>query len=170
MAEPAIVLTASSFDVNAAAPPGPVELTGVRSAVLATLNRYVEAGVLTPLRTGGPAGDLGPVFTAAAVARVSATADRQAFVDEGVPRLSGLVAQAATVGLTGLAGVDGKLEVVDAALDLRLTGTASTTPVTIARTGQLVLLRDAGGWRIDGYDIKVTREAGGGPATTAARK
>jgi hypothetical protein len=59
--------------------------------------------------------------------------------------------------LTALAGPDGTMSVVTAGLDLRLLGQIAGAPVTVVRTGELVLVPEGGVWRIDAYEIKVTR-------------
>ena len=139
----------------------------VKASVAVTLDRYLQEAVLGPLRSGGPAGDLGPVFTGAARARVDGP-DRAALVDEGLPPAASVKAEAATVGLAALAGADGAMSVVTAAVDLRLLA-GDDDPVTIARTGHLVLVPEGGGWKIDGYDVRTTRDGSGGTTTTTAR-
>ncbi len=140
------------------------------AGVLATLNGYLEAAVLAPLRSGGPAGDLAPLFTAEPGARLSASAaDRAAFVDEGLPPASGIRKEAAVASLSGLAGRDGVVSVVRAELDLRLAAEIDGVPVTIARTGELVLVPEGGRWRIDAYDLKVVRTLDENSTTTTVR-
>ena len=139
----------------------------VKAAVSTTLDRYLQAAVLGPLRSGLPAGDLGPVFTGPARARVDGP-DRPALVDENVLATGDLKAETATVGLAGLADADGAMTVVTAAFDLRLR-TDDDDPLTITRAGHLVLVRDGDGWKIDGYDVRTTREGGEGATTTTAR-
>jgi hypothetical protein len=147
----------------------------VKDAVAAALDFYLQEAVLRPLHSGGPAGDLGPVFTGPARARVDGP-DRAALVDEGLPPAESLSAEKATVGLAALAGADGAINVVTATVELRLEAglaganatAAEDDPVTIARTGHLLLVPDGGGWRIDGYDVRTIREGGGGATTTTA--
>ena len=138
----------------------------VMASVAATLDRYLQDAVLGPLHSGRPAGDLGPVFTGPARARVDGP-DRAALVDEGLPPAGSVKAERATVGLAALAGGDGAMTVVTAAVDLRLE-TGGDEPVTIARTGHLVLVPDGDGWKIDGYDVRTTRDGGDGATTTTA--
>jgi hypothetical protein len=138
----------------------------VKASVTATLERYLQEAVLGPLRSGGPAGDLEPVFTGLARARVDGP-DRAALVDEGLPAAGSVRAESATVGFAALAGADGAMTVVTAAVDLRLRA-SDDDPVTIARTGHLVLVPDGDGWKIDGYDVRTTREGGDGATTTTA--
>ena len=163
---------ASSFSVTGAtvesvrlpAPPFPDE---VKDSVRATLDRYLQEAVFGPLRSGGPAGDLGPVFTGPARLRVDGP-DRAALVDEGLASAGSVRTEKVTAGLTALAGADGAMNVVTASVDLRLE-TGGDDPVKIARSGQLVLVPEADGWKIDGYDVRTTRDGGDGATTTTAR-
>lgn len=167
---PPIVLKAVAFDLRAAGPvPAPVA-NQAWVGVLDTLNRYVQAAVVTPLRSGGPAGDLRPLFTGPAADRVVAGGpDRFVLIDENLPPVADLRPNVATVGFTGLAGSDGTMSVITAGVDLRVTGQVGGRPVTIVRTGELVLVPEGAGWRIDAYDITVTRtRADGGATTTTA--
>jgi hypothetical protein len=165
-----IAITGAGFDVHAA---GKVDRAAVQDAwagVLATMNRYLDAGVLTPLRSGGPAGDLAPFFTAAAGERVASTAtDRAAFVDEGLPPATGVTQEAAVARLTALAGDDGVVSVVSAWLDLRLSATVDGSEVTVAHSGELVFLPEDGTWKIDGYDVRASRDSTAPVTTTTAR-
>jgi hypothetical protein len=164
-----IAITGAGFDVQSAGKVTQATVDATWTGVLATLNRYLDVAVLTPLRTGGPAGDLGPLFTPLAVDRVTAGPDRAAFIDEGVPAVTDLTADAAVATLTALAGADGSMSVVAASLDLRLKGQAAGAPVTVTRTGDVVLLPDGGGWRIDAYDITARRTFADTATTTTAR-
>jgi hypothetical protein len=165
-----IAFTAAAFDLHAAAAVTPAAFDAAQAGVLDTLNRYLEAAVLTPLRSGGPAGDLTPLFTKPAVDRVMAVGpERFAFIDENLPPVSDLRQQSAAAGMTALAGADGIMSVVTAGLDLRLAGQIDGQPVSVVRTGELVLVPEGGTWRIDGYDLRVTRTLPSGTTTTTAR-
>jgi uncharacterized protein YceK len=165
-----LAFTAVAFDLHAAAPVASAAVDAARAGVLDTLNRYLDAAVLTPLRSGGPAGDLSPLFTRPAVDRVMAVGpERFAFIDENLPPLTDLHKDAAGAGMTALAGSDGTMSVVTAGLDLRLTGRLAGELVTVVRTGELVLVPEGGAWRIDAYDLKVTRTLPSGTTTTTAR-
>ncbi|HEX2041854.1 MAG TPA: hypothetical protein VHF24_04385 [Acidimicrobiales bacterium] len=155
-------------DVHAVRPPAPGLPDDVRAKVTATLERYLADAVVGPLRSGRPAGDLGPVFTAAALARLNGP-DRAALVDGGLPPAVRLHSDAATARLGALAGADQAMAVVVAAVTLRLhTGGAGS--VAIARTGDLVLVPDRDAWKVDGYDIRTERQSPeGGATTTTAR-
>lgn len=166
-----IHFTGDAFDLHAATEVPPTRsYDAAWAGVLDTLNRYLEAAVLGPLRTGGPAGDLTPLFTPPAAARVMAVGpDRFAFIDENLPPLTEVRKERAVAGLTGLAGTDGVMSVVTAGLDLRLIGHINGAPVTVVRTGELVFVPDRGAWRIDAYDITVTRTQADDTTTTTVR-
>lgn len=173
-AEPApeapITITGTGFDLHAAGRVGQAALDAAGVRVLETLNRYLEAAVLTPLRSGGPAGDLSSLFTPLAVGRVTAQGpDRAALVDEGLPPATGLRPEATVVTLTALAGPDGVMSVVSAGLDLRLTGRVDGEALSVARTGELVLISEGDTWRIDAWDLKVTRTLSKATTTPEAR-
>ena len=153
-----IVITGDAYDLHTAGPVSTATFNATWAGVLDTLNRYLEAAVLTPLRTGGPAGDLTPLFNPPALERVvPGGADRFAFIDENLPPLSDLRSERAVAGLTALAGKDGTVSVVTAGLELRLIGHVAGAPVTVVRTGELVLMPEGNTWRIDAYDIRVVR-------------
>ncbi|HEX2273786.1 MAG TPA: hypothetical protein VHG90_07930 [Acidimicrobiales bacterium] len=155
-------------EVHAVRPPAPGLPDDVRAKVTATLERYLADAVVGPLRSGQPAADLGPVFTAAALARLNGP-DRAALVDEGLPRAARLRSEAATARLGALAGADQAVTVVTAAVTLRL-HTGGAESVAIVRTGDLVLVPDGDAWKVDGYDIRTARDsADGGGTTTTAR-
>jgi len=166
-----IHFTGAAFDLNAATEVPPSRsYDAAWAGVLDTLNRYLDAAVLKPLRTGGPAGDLTPLFTAPAAARVMAVGpDRFAVIDENLPPLSDVRQDKALAGLTGLAGTDGVMSVVTAGLDLRLIGHINGAPVTVVRTGEFVLVPERGIWRIDAYEITVTRTVAQDTTTTTVR-
>ena len=167
---PPLAFTGAGFDLHAAGPVEPAAFDAAWAGVLDTLNRYLEAGVLTPLRSGGPAGDLTPLFTSSAAERVMTVGpDRFAFIDENLPPVSDVQAEAAVAGLTGLAGPDGTMSVVTAGIDLRLIGHINGALVRVNRSGELVLMPEGGTWRIDAYDIAVTRTVADETTTTTRR-
>lgn len=154
-------------EVQSVNQPAPTLPDDVRTMVVATLDSYVDRAMVGPLRSGERAGDLGSLFTAPAAARVDGP-DRAAMIDEGMSKASGVQGLASTARLGALAGPDGDIAVVTATIDLRLQ-TTGDDPLTIARTGDLVLVADGGAWKIDGYDLSTTRDSGTGPVTTTAR-
>jgi len=165
-----IAFTGAAFALHTAGKVSPAAFDAAWAGVLDTLNRYLEAAVLTPLRSGGPAGDLTPLFTRPAVDRVlPGGADRFAFIDENLPPVSDLRKEAAVAGMNALAGPDGAMSVVTAGLDLRLIGHVDGAKVTVVRTGEVVLVPDGGSWRIDAYDLKVVRTLAEDTTTTTVR-
>lgn len=153
-------IAGAGFEVHAS---GRVNRTALQEAwagVLATMNAYLEAGVLTPLRSGGPAGDLSPFFTAEAVQRVAATpSDRAAFVDEGLPPATVITKEAAVARLSALVDDRGTVGVVAAQLDVRLIAEIEGGPVTVSHTGELVFTPEGGAWKIDAYDVRASRDS-----------
>jgi hypothetical protein len=105
-----------------------------------------------------------------AVDRVMAVGpDRFAFIDENLSPASDLRQEAATVTMTALAGPNGVISVVAADVNLRLTGHISGAPLTVARRGELVLVPEGGTWRIDAWDLKVTRTVADHSTNTTVR-
>jgi hypothetical protein len=168
--EKPIVITGAGFDVHTAGKVTQATFDATWAGVLSTLNRYLEAAVLTPLRSGGPAGDLTPLFTSLSVRRVMTVGpDRAAFIDEGLSApVTNIREDTAVATLTALAGADGTMSVVAANLDLKLTGLVAGAPMSLDREGELVLMPDAAGWRIDAWDLKVTRKLADMSTTTTA--
>jgi hypothetical protein len=165
-----IVITGAGFDLHTAGRVSTAAFDAAWAGVLETLNGYLEAAVLTPLRSGGPAGELGPFFTRAAADRVAVVGpERAAFIDEGMPPISDLRKETGVAALTALAGSDGVMSVVAAGLDLRLAGHVDGAPVSVARTGELVLVPEGGKWRIDAFELKVVRTLAEDVTTTTVR-
>lgn len=136
-----------------------------RDAVIDVLRRFVTAGTLDPL-AGKPVGDLAPLFSAAAAPGLTGP-DRAALVDEGLPEATGrTTAVAAPVGLTALSDGGGSIGLVGAALTLDVSAKTARGPVTIKRSGELVLAHAPDGWKIDSYRLLVARDGAGlGPST-----
>lgn len=165
-----ITISGAGFDLHTAGKVPSAAFDAAWAGVLQTLNRYLEAAVLTPLRSGGPAGDLTPYFTAAAAPRVTTVSpERAAFIDEGMPALNDLRKETAVAQLTALAGPDGVMSVVTAVLDLYLVGHIAGAPASVVRTGELVLVPEGGTWRIDAYELKVVRTLSEDTTTTTVR-
>jgi hypothetical protein len=133
--------------------PGPV-LNGV----LATLNRYLDGALMSPMRSGRSPADLPAIFTASAAQRLGGP-DRATLVEDVAPGASrsGRVDDA-SARLTGLLDSGGSILMVAAKVDVVLRTGASGAETRVARSGELVLVPDGGAWKIDGYDLRVTRE------------
>jgi len=166
---PGISFAVASFDVKAAADPIPGGVDGAKAGIESTLNRWLAEGVLQPLRTGQPAGDLAAVFTAVGRERLATTPERSAFVDEGLPPAKDVRAAAASLAMVALADPDGNIPIVTVHVDLKLEGTVEGTPITVEHTGDVVMLPDGDAWRIDGWDIRATRDTASGPTTSTAK-
>ena len=157
----------SGVEVQSLTEPAPSLPDDVRGDVVATLDGYLNTAMVTPLRSGGIAGDLTPLFTPEAGAR-AAGPDQATMVDEGLPPADVQVV-VSTARLGALAGSEGSIAVVAATVDVRLQ-TTGRDPVTIVRTGDLVLVPEGDGWKIDGYDLSTARNSGTGTTTTTARR
>jgi hypothetical protein len=141
---------------------------GVRRGTAKLLRRYFADAILAPLESGGPAPDLGPLFTADTAARVGG-GDRPALVSEGMPPASdGLKADAASAAITPLFDGDAVPFVV-AQVDLRLRARGvQGAVVKVTHKGDLLLVPDGFNWKIGGYEIVATRDTPAGTTTTVA--
>lgn len=155
----AATFTVTGTDVQAMAPQAPGFPADVSAAVKTSLDTWLGAGVVGPLQSGKPSSGLEPVFTAPAIARLSAPGpERAAMIEEGTP-LHGQVHQdRANVKLTALTAPDGGAVLVTAQVDVSHTVTAASGVVAVVRSGELVLVPDRGTWRIDAFDM-VTKRA-----------
>ncbi|MGH9222336.1 MAG: hypothetical protein ACRD2W_00700 [Acidimicrobiales bacterium] len=142
--------------------------SAARAGVQTLLDRYLTNAVVTPLRSGQPAGDLSSIFGGAALERMNGP-DRAALVDEGLPRVAQLKVSAAEADLTALLGPDG-VAVMAAGIKLVVTGAVDGAPLTVERTGELLLGADGDSWRVTGYHVRVTRDAAGAVTTTTVRR
>jgi len=136
-----------------------------RDAVIDVVRRFVTAATLDPL-AGKPVGDLAPLFSTAAAPGLTG-ADRAALVDDGLPEATGrTTATVAPVGLTALSDAGGSIGLVGATLALDVSARTGRGPVTIKRSGELVLAHAPDGWKIDSYRLLVARDGAGlGPST-----
>lgn len=146
----------------------------VRTGVLTTVTAYLRA---TATRVADPAAAdaaLTPLMTAGAAARLAGP-DRGTLLDEGLPAPTGKVTVTADpVGLTALADDGGSVVLVTADLDATTVVPTRAGKVRVHRTGALVLVPDAGSWKVQGYQLTVERSgrklgtAAGTPVTTLA--
>ena len=162
-----IDITAGPVAVEAAGAPATLA-DGDRDAIIDVVRRYVAAATLAPLR-GKRVGDLAPLFTPAARAGLEGT-DRAALVDEGVPEVTGRARSTSfPVGLTALSDRAGAIDLVGASFAYEVAARAENGPLTVKRSGELVLTRSPEGWLIDSYRVTVERDGAGlGPSTTTA--
>ena len=130
---------------------------GLQSQVLDTVTKYIQLAVAAPL--GGSRHPVAVDQFLTAQATAALTADRRAVLtDEGVPAIQSAQATTNTVTFTGLVGTDTQMGVVSAHLDLVITGTTGGVAASIKRSGDLTLIPDSGGWRIDAFDMSVERD------------
>jgi len=157
---------------------GPDALPGeVTTGVMAAIDGYLADAAARPLQKGRPGDEarLATVLSPAVMARLAGP-DRTVLVDEGLPKATGAVkVTAKPVVLTGLADGSGKVVVVTAGLATTTRTRTAKGPVTITRTGDLVLRPDDGTWKIVGYALTVDRVGKGlgtadstAPSTPAA--
>lgn len=130
----------------------PVE---AKNGAQALLDQYLDRAVLTPLRSGH-AGDLAPLFTAAALGRLSGP-DRLALVDEGLPNATDVALGSASAQLTALVGPEG-VHMLVAGINLVVNAKVNGAPLIIHRSGELTLVVDGDAWRITSYDVQVARD------------
>jgi hypothetical protein len=133
------------------------------TAVLQTLNSYVQQASIGPLSTGQAAQGLDKLFTAPAIQRLSdgTRQDRSTVTDEGLqPATTKLTIDEATVALTGLADQEGTLGAIAAKLSVKLSVTTDTGGYTVSRKGDLSLIPFAGAWFIDGWNLQVDAAPG----------
>jgi hypothetical protein len=162
--------TAAARPISLTVVSAPGTPAAVKDATEALLRRYLDDAILAPMRSGGPAPDLGPLFTAETAPRISG-GDRAALVGEGMPSARGGVeADAANANITPLiVGDDVPLAV--AKIDLRLRArNVEGAGVTVAHQGELLLVPEGTTWRIGGYDMLATRDTPAGTTTTTAVK
>ncbi|MEO6121269.1 MAG: hypothetical protein ABIW46_07520 [Acidimicrobiales bacterium] len=141
-----------------AAQPGPFP-EDVWAGAVNLMNAYLDRGLVRPLRLGTPPSDLEPLFTPAALARVT-TADRTAMLDDGTVLSGPVTATRANTSLVLLTDRDNQPVVINAAVDVVLSVKSEQAgTVALARTGQVVLVKDEAGWRIDSYDLRSLRDS-----------
>lgn len=155
-APPAVQFGLSGVDAQGTRPPDDATV----AAVMGALDRWVAAAVVGPLHSGQPAGDLSGVFTAPALERLADPAVRATLVDEGMPPAStSVTATTATAALASVAGPDEVVALVAAQIDLKLTATGPDMAVDIGHNGELVLVPEGDGWKIESFLLHTTRDS-----------
>lgn len=156
--------TAGLVGVASAGPPAELSPAD-RDALVAAVGDYVQDATVAPLE-GRKVPDLADHFAAASAGALQG-AERDALVDDGVPRATGTVTPTLQpVNLKGLADPTGAVDLVGATLDATVHATATGGPITIHRTGELMFTREAGTWKILGFRLAVTRDGAGLGAAT----
>jgi hypothetical protein len=152
-------LVAGDVRVEATGNPG-VLADSDKTAIVDTVRRYVIAATIDPMH-GKPVGDLAPLFTAPAVAALSGL-DRVAALDEGIPKATSTVkVTSAPMLLTALSDPTGTINLVGTSLYLDARTTAEDGPVRVKRSGELVLTRDSGTWKIASFQLSADRTGSG---------
>ena len=156
-AAPALRWNVDGVYANATNPPS----GDITAAVHATLDTYLAVAIVAPLHSGAPAADLSAVLSPAALERVTSDpAARATLVDEGLPPMTtSIAAERARATLSSVAGPDGQPAVVGAQLDLVIRATGPTLDIDIVRQGEVVLVPEAGGWRIDSFVLTTKRDS-----------
>ncbi len=157
-AEQAIAMTITELHVESmAAAPGPFP-EDVWAQVHGVLDAYLDRGLVRPLRSGEPPRDLEPLFSPAALQRAT-TVDYVAVLEDGTALAGPVTSPRANAALTLLTDRDGRPVVVNARLDLSLSVESDDLgTVVLDRTGEVVLVDDGQGWRIDSYDLRNRRD------------
>lgn len=158
--EPAFGFAISAADVHSPAPETPPFPEDVKAAVKASLDTYLNNGVVAPLKTGQPPAGLEGVFTGAAGARTAGgQPDRLALLEEGQPVSGKVVQDRADAKLTALMDPGGAVAVVVSQVDFAVTVRGKGTTLTVVRNGELVLVLDNNAWRIDSFDLRTARDS-----------
>jgi hypothetical protein len=159
-------LTAGDVQVEAAGTPGTLS-DADRAAIIERLRTYVIAATIDPLH-GKPVGNLSTSFTPDAAAGLTG-ANRDAVVDEGMPKATTTVkVTTPPVPIVALSDPTGAIDLVGTTLFLDVNTKASGGPVRVLRSGEIVLKRDAGSWKISSYKLSVNRTGAGIPTPTTS--
>jgi hypothetical protein len=128
----------------------------IKDQVTQAFGAYLDAAIGTPLGTGGPA-QLDALLTPNALGKLTPQS-RDALADENMPPVNGIKLDKANLALDGFAGPDQSLSVVNATIDIQVSGTAAAGPVTIKRNGTLTFVNDGTAWKIDAFNLNVERD------------
>lgn len=150
-----VELTVTGVDANATTPPDEATVAAVKK----TLDGWIAIAVVAPLRSGDPAGDLSPFFTAPALERLGDPAVRATLVDEGLPAATKSVeAEVANVALASAAGESG-VAVIAARLELKIHAVGDDSDIDVVHSGDLILVPDADAWKIDSFSVRTARDS-----------
>jgi hypothetical protein len=154
---PTLAWTVGDIATHGTAAPG----DDVIAAVKTTLDNYLAQAVVAPLYTGQPVVDLSMVLSPAALERFNADPSARAtLADEGMPPATeAITAERANVQLASVAGPDGIPAVIAARLDLLVHAVGPGLDVDINRYGDVTLVSEEGGWRIDSFKLRADRNS-----------
>ncbi|HET7487608.1 MAG TPA: hypothetical protein VFJ85_06725 [Acidimicrobiales bacterium] len=146
--------TVVGTDVQAMASPAPAFPAAVTTAVTTTLDRWLDAAVLGPLRTGSRATGLEAVFTDQAQAALAPPGQQRAsMVEDGTAGSGSVTKQKADAKLTALTSQTGDVVLVTAQVETAHAVRTGGGTVDVVRSGEVVLVPAASGWRIDAFDM-----------------
>lgn len=149
----------------------PVQLSPEQTtAIMDTASKYVDAGMIQPLKTGQPVGDVSALFDAATAAQATGPA-RGALFDEGFAAVSGDINATATgVGVNGLSDGAGTFVLATVGSDLTIVADTGDGELRIHRLTELTLVPEGATWKIAGFDVLVDRQGPGVKNPTATAK
>lgn len=151
--------TVTGSAVHPMAPKAPDFQNDLVGAVKASLDTWLRAAVVAPIRTGRPSFGLDAVFTEAALAKISGPGpERSAMLEENTPLTGKVEQQRANVNLTLVTAPNGDNVLVTAQVDVLVSVTSGDGFVDVARNGEMVLVPDRGTWRIDAFDMVTKRD------------
>lgn len=147
----------------------PVQLSQDQvNAIMQTAAGYLDLGVIEPLKTGKPAGDVSSLFDPAAGAQVNGLA-RLALFEEGLPAATGgLDAKASSVTVNGLSDGAGTFVLATVGSDVNIVAETDDGQLQIHRITELTLVPEGTTWKIAGFDVIVDRKGPGVNKPTAA--
>jgi hypothetical protein len=147
----------------------PIEISqDQRAAVTRALTTYVRSATADPLSRGQLGGDLELVFDAGALAAATGP-DRAALLDEGLPTGKTTITPITTT-LNALGGSDNRLAVIAATLAVDASTETKQGPVTVTRNAMFAFTPDGNTWKVNAYDVTVTRDVGGKTSTSAGQR
>ena len=148
--------TIALIDANGTTPPSDVLIAHLARQ----LDNYLDVAIVSPLRSGQPAGDLSALLSAEALARLADPATRATMVDEGLPPASRLVSVGvANANLSSVAAASGAVGVVGARIDVKLHAVGPAIDIDIIRQGDLVFAEGSvpDTWVIDSFSLRTER-------------
>ena len=132
-----------------------------RDVIVQQVRDYIEAATVEPLRSGKAAKGLEKIFDPAALTALQGP-DGAVMLDQGLPKVTGkLKAISQPVAINALADNTGAWIMASARLNLDVTGGLDDGTLKIVRTGELLFVPDAEGWKVTAFDITVDRSGPG---------
>jgi len=151
------LLTIGSIDVQRAGTRGSLS-DGVRRAVLATAQEYVDSAILAPLQTGKLGHDYPTVF-AAGIRPAATGSDQPVLTDLSVGKTTTLNEQSTPVAVSALVDAFGTLVYVATKFAVKVQATKTNGTFTIDRIVELTLEPVGRTWLVVAYRVTATRTA-----------